>query len=179
MTVDAQLTKHTHTNTHTHTHTHLHTHTRTHTQNWVKTDKETAITQIALAQLRRKDAVLKNWNSKRSYYQWHSYFNKKIRWYKNSRPWKMKSVRSRKVLICVNHNSTYEGRIIVSYIFCLFLLTSFTSTVAFIINLPVDSLCPVLGVLVFLPRSWIILDNLEFLAKILDFFHLLPRSWIS
>ena len=29
---------------------------------------------------------------------------------------------------------------------------------------------PVLGVLVFLPRSWIILDNLEFLAKILDFF---------
>ena len=29
---------------------------------------------------------------------------------------------------------------------------------------------PVLAVLVFLPRSWIILDNLEFLAKILDFF---------
>ena len=31
----------------------------------------------------------------------------------------------------------------------------------------------------FLPRSWIILENLEFLAKILDFFHLLTRSWIS
>ena len=29
---------------------------------------------------------------------------------------------------------------------------------------------PVLGVLVFLPRSWIILDNLEFFAKILDVF---------
>ena len=46
---------------------------------------------------------------------------------------------------------------------------------------------PVFGVLVFLPRSWIILDNLEFFAKILDFFSFvakildfldfLPRSW--
>ena len=46
---------------------------------------------------------------------------------------------------------------------------------------------PVIGVLVFLPKSWIILDNLEFLAKILDFFSFiakildildfLPRSW--
>ena len=31
-------------------------------------------------------------------------------------------------------------------------------------------LSPVLGVLVFLPRCWIILDNLQFPAKILDFF---------
>ena len=40
-----------------------------------------------------------------------------------------------------------------------------------------DNSNPVLGVLVFLPRSWIILDNLEFLAKILDFLDFLPKSW--
>ena len=34
---------------------------------------------------------------------------------------------------------------------------------------------PVFGVLVFLPRSWIILDNLEFLAKILDFFSFVAK----
>ena len=38
------------------------------------------------------------------------------------------------------------------------------------VNLSACCEYPVLGVLVFLPRSWIILDNLEFLAKILDFF---------
>ena len=50
----------------------------------------------------------------------------------------------------------------------------------------VSSFSPELRVLVFLPRSWMILDNLEFLAKILDFLFLskildsldfLPRSW--
>ena len=39
---------------------------------------------------------------------------------------------------------------------------------------------PVPDVLAFLPRSWMIVDNLEFLPKILDFLKFLPRScWIS
>ena len=36
---------------------------------------------------------------------------------------------------------------------------------------------PVLDVLVFLSRSSIFLDNLQFLVKILDFFYFLLRSW--
>ena len=42
----------------------------------------------------------------------------------------------------------------------------------FVIEVPrrLSHYYPVLGIWVLLPRSWIILDKLEFLAKILDFF---------
>ena len=35
--------------------------------------------------------------------------------------------------------------------------------------------CPVLGVLIFWPISWIILENIEFLAKVLDFLLILLK----
>ena len=37
---------------------------------------------------------------------------------------------------------------------------------------------PMLGIVVFLPTCWMILDNLEFFTKILDFLYFVPRSWI-
>ena len=54
-------------------------------------------------------------------------------------------------------------------------LKNLVITISFYISL---LLYPVLVVLVFLPKSWIILDNLEFLVKIVDFLFLLPRYWI-